>query len=46
MIKKVKVKGETKFRVVTHQTGRNMGTYNTRAQAQARLNHIKKFRRS
>jgi hypothetical protein len=44
MIRKVKVKGKTKYRVITHQTGRNMGTYSTRAQAEKRLSQIKKFR--
>jgi len=44
MIRRVKVKGKTKFRVITHQTGRNMGTYSTREAAQKRLNQIKKFR--
>lgn len=44
MIKKVKAGGKTKYRVITHQTGKNMGTYSTRAGAQKRLNQIKKFR--
>lgn len=41
MIKKVK----GGYRVITHQTGRNMGTYSTKAQAQRRLNQIKRFRK-
>lgn len=44
MIKKVKVEGKTKYRVVTHQTGKNMGTYSTRAAAEKRLAQIKRFR--
>jgi hypothetical protein len=38
-----KVKGG--YRVVTHQTGKNMGTFKTRAQAKRRLNQIKRFRK-
>ena len=41
MIKKVKAG----YRVVTHQTGRNMGTYPTKSQAQKRLRQIKKFKK-
>lgn len=41
MIRKVK-KG---YRVITHQTGKNMGTYKTKAAAQKRLRQIKKYRR-
>lgn len=37
-----KVKGG--YRVVTHQTGKNMGTYKTKAAAEKRLAQIKKFR--
>jgi hypothetical protein len=44
MIRKVKVKGKTKYRVITHQTGKNMGTYNTRKGAEKRLRQIKRFR--
>lgn len=40
MIKKVK----TGYRVVTHQTGRNMGTYRTRAAAERRLAQIARYR--
>jgi len=44
MIKKVKVKGKTKYRVVSHRTGRNMGTYDTLKAAQRRLDQIRKFK--
>jgi len=44
MIRKVKIKGKTKYRVITHQTGKNMGTYNTRAAAKKRLEQIKRFK--
>lgn len=44
MIRKVKVKGKTKYRVITHQTGRNMGTYGSRSAAEKRLGQIRKFR--
>lgn len=39
MIKQVK----GGYKVVTHQTGKNMGTYKTKAAAQARLKQIKRF---
>jgi hypothetical protein len=45
MIRKVKVGGKTHYRVITHQTGRNMGTYSTMAAARRRLRFIKRFRR-
>lgn len=44
MIRKVKVDGKTRFRVITHQTGRNMGTYATREAAKRRLRQIARFR--
>ena len=44
MIKKVKVKGKTKYRVISHQTGKNFGTYNSRHEAQERLDQIKRFK--
>jgi len=44
MIRKVKVDGKTKFRVITHQTGKNMGTYDTRSAAEKRLKQIKRFK--
>lgn len=44
MIRRVKVNGKIKYRVITHQTGKNMGTYDTRAAAEKRLNQIKKFK--
>jgi hypothetical protein len=44
MIKKVTVNGKTKYRVVTHQTHRNMGTYGTIQQAEKRLKQIKRFK--
>jgi len=44
MIVKVKEKGKVRYRVVTHQTHRNMGTYNTRAGAKKRLGQMKKYR--
>lgn len=44
MIVTVKVKGKTKYRVITHQTGKNMGTYKTRAAAKKRLAQIARFR--
>jgi len=37
-----KVKGG--WRVITHQTGKNMGTYKTKAAAKRRLKQIRKFR--
>jgi hypothetical protein len=37
-----KVKGG--YRVVTHQTGRNMGTYRTKKAAERRLAQIRRFR--
>lgn len=33
------------YRVVSHQTGRNFGTYRTKAQAQRRLAQIKRFKK-
>lgn len=44
MIRKIKVKGKTMFRVITHQTGKNMGTYASRAAAQERLHQLKRFK--
>lgn len=41
MIKKVK----SGYRVVSHKTGRNMGTYDTKKEAEKRLEQIKKFAR-
>ena len=38
-----KVKGG--YRVITHQTGRNMGTYKTKAAAKRRLAQIHRFRK-
>lgn len=38
-----KVKGG--YRVITHQTGKNMGTYKTKAAAQKRLRQIRKYRK-
>lgn len=38
-----KVKGG--YRVITHQTGKNMGTYRTKAAARKRLKQIARFRR-
>jgi len=38
-----KVKGG--FRVVSHRTGRNLGTYKTKKQAQKRLKQLKRFRK-
>ena len=37
-----KVKGG--YRVVTHQTGRNMGTYKTKAEAKKRLKQLARYR--
>ena len=37
-----KVKGG--YRVITHQTGKNMGTYKTKAAAERRLRQIGRFR--
>lgn len=37
-----KVKGG--FRVISHQTGKNFGTYKTRAAAKRRLAQIKRFK--
>lgn len=45
MIKKVKVKGATRYRVVSHTTGRNLGTYPTYTAAQKRLGKIKRFKK-
>lgn len=44
MITRVRVNGKVKYRIISHQTGKNLGTYNTRAAAQRRLNQIKKFK--
>ena len=44
MIRKVKVDGRTRYKVITHQTGRNMGTYSSRKAAEKRLRQIKRFR--
>lgn len=41
MIKKVK----SGYRVISHTTGRNMGTYKTKAQAQRRLRQVEYFKR-
>lgn len=41
MIKKVK----GGYRVVSHRTGKNLGTYRTRAAAQTRLAQVKRFRK-
>lgn len=41
MIKKVK----DGYRVVSHQTGKNFGTYPKKAQAVKRLAQIKKFKK-
>jgi hypothetical protein len=38
-----KVKGG--YRVISHQTGKNFGTYKTKKAAQKRLKQIKRFRR-
>lgn len=38
-----KVKGG--WRVVTHQTGKNMGTYKTKKAAKRRLKQIARFRK-
>lgn len=38
----VKVKGG--YRVKSHQTGKNFGTYKTKAKAQKRLAQIKRFK--
>lgn len=40
MIRKVKAG----YRVVSHQTGKNFGTYKTKAAAKKRLAQIKKYR--
>ena len=32
------------YRVVGHRTGANLGTYRTRAQAEARLRQVKRFK--
>jgi hypothetical protein len=40
MIKKVK----GGYRVVSHQTGRNLGTYKTKAQAKKRLKQLARHR--
>ena len=38
------VKTKQGFRVVSHQTGKNFGTYKTKAAAKKRLAQIKKFK--
>lgn len=43
MIRKVRVKGRVMYRVESHRTGRNMGTYPTREQALKRLRQVKFF---
>lgn len=47
MIKTVTVKGVKKYRVVSHKTGRNLGTYpHTKAgleKARKRLRQVKRF---
>jgi len=40
-----KKNGKTVYCVITHEAGRNMGCYPTRAKAQQRLNTIKRFRK-
>ena len=44
MIRKVKVKGKVMYRVITHQTGKNMGTYGSKLAAMRRLEQIKRFK--
>jgi hypothetical protein len=39
MIRKVKAG----YRVITHKSGRNMGTYKTKKEAEARLKQLKRF---
>lgn len=41
MIRRVK----SGYRVVSHRTGRNMGTFKTKAAAKRRLKQLSKFRR-
>lgn len=45
MIRKVKVKGVTKYRVVSHTTGRNLGTFGSKTAAQKRLGQVKRFKK-
>jgi len=45
MIKKVKVKGKTMYRIVSHKTGKNLGTFSTRKAAEKHLKHIGRFRK-
>jgi len=40
MIRKVK----EGYKVVSHQTGKNFGTYKTKAEAKKRLKQIKRFK--
>lgn len=44
MIRKVKVGGETKYRVVSHTTGRNLGTYSSKAAAEKRIKQVGRFK--
>ena len=42
-VRVVKVKGKTKFRLVSKK-GRNLGTFNTRAEAEAREKQVQFFK--
>ena len=44
MIKMEMIGGEKRYTVVTHQTHRNMGTYNSKKAAEKRLDQIKKYK--
>lgn len=43
MIRTVKVNGKTKYRVVSHTTGANLGTFDTRREAEEELKRRKRF---
>jgi hypothetical protein len=45
MIRKIKVDGKIMYRVVSHTSGRNMGTYSSRPKAEKRLKQIARFRK-
>lgn len=39
------IKTKHGYKVISHRTGRNMGTYSTKSDAQRRLHQIKRFSR-
>jgi hypothetical protein len=43
VIRRVRVGGKTRFRVVAHKSGRNLGTYATRAAAEERLRRLRRY---